>query len=181
MTSDAIGETLASSGNLKIAWFDTTGRTLSAGEKMLSLEFSDQPWVFGGSLLTELALNETNIPALAYQEDGTPLVIRLVPNRGGHRLPNPSTNTTEVKETLVEVQPNPTSDEVNFSIYSSKSTPAKLLIFDTQGRKLAEISIELGIGKNNYQLKEINNWPAGLYWYQINIDNEVSNGKILKE
>ena len=180
MTSDAIGETLASSGNLKIAWFDTTGRTLSAGEKMLSLEFSDQPWVFGGSLLTELALNETNIPAIAYQEDGTPLVIRLVPNRGGHRLPNPSSYTTEVAETLVQVQPNPTNAEVNFSIYGSKSTPAQLCIFDTQGKKLFEVILDLEIGENNFELKEIANWSTGLYWYQIVIGDKISSGKIVK-
>ncbi len=182
LSSDAIGSTGASTGKLKIAWYDSlaTGRSLGSGDKMLSLEFEDQPWVSGGSLLTELALNETDLPALAYKEDGTPMVIRLVKNRG-HRLPYPSTNWVEANNILVDVQPNPTTTEVTFNIHSPEHVSANLIVYDTQGRQVHSTSLKLNVGENRYELNEIANWPAGLYWYRLETNTESLSGKTIKK
>lgn len=185
MSSDAIGSTGASSGTLKIAWYDSLaqGRTLGAGEKMLSLEFQDQPWVFGGSLLTELALNETDLPALAYKEDGTPIVIRLVANRGHRMLPTVNQTAEEDQQSsfTVTVQPNPTRQGVDFNIDSHKRASAKLVIYDAQGKQVHQISLNLEMGVNKYRLQEMANWPAGLYWYRVDTGNERISGKVLKK
>ncbi|GJM36520.1 MAG: hypothetical protein DHS20C18_55210 [Saprospiraceae bacterium] len=169
-------------GNLKIAWYDTTtnGKTLQSGEKMLSLEFDDEPWVSGGSLLTDLILNEADIPALAYQEDGTPMVIRFVSSRGS-RLPAIPTHSPVAINTTVTIQPNPTKTEVIFNIHSTKDTPASIIIYDTQGKEVHSVSLELGKGENTYQLNEIRNWPTGLYWYRLETGTESLSGKIFKK
>ncbi len=148
---------------------------------MLSLEFEDEPWVFGGSILTELALNETDIQAVAYKGDGTPLVIRLVKDTG-HRLPYPAGHDEELEnQILVAVQPNPSKGEVVFSIKTKEALSANLFIFDIQGKQLANIPLDLVKGKNMHQLEEMQSWPTGLYWYRLESEKESLSGKIIKE
>jgi hypothetical protein len=71
------------------------------------------------------------------------------------------------------VYPNPTSNELNIDIYTTKAENSTIKILDMSGRILKEIQTKLFVGANSIQTN-ISELATGIYTVQILENNKIT-------
>lgn len=83
---------------------------------------------------------------------------------------------------VIRAIPNPASDEVQFSVTSSKSAKASLFIYDGVGKCVHEVASKKMLPEGVNTLKwGVDDVPSGIYYYSLRLDGEVYAGKIVVE
>jgi Subtilase family len=81
----------------------------------------------------------------------------------------------------ISVLPNPTRTFNEIQINSKKDAIVSIILFDITGRKISVLPYnKIFKGKNKFN-NDITLLPSGLYFYQVIIDNQIYNYKIIKE
>ncbi|MGM0580778.1 MAG: BspA family leucine-rich repeat surface protein [Bacteroidota bacterium] len=79
----------------------------------------------------------------------------------------------------IRVYPNPFTVETQIEFTLGKNSNVKYYLFDTKGQILRYVDKKLLNPGNHTLIIERNNLPAGLYQYQLLIDNKISSGKLI--
>ncbi|MEM9837436.1 MAG: T9SS type A sorting domain-containing protein, partial [Bacteroidota bacterium] len=107
----------------------------------------------------------TNRVALVWQETATATDETVFPPereaRLGGAFPNPVRSTTQL------------------SVFVPAAQSATLVVMDVRGRKISSSPIELIMGENQLTI-DATNWPAGVYTYSIQLQEELLSSKIIK-
>ncbi len=76
----------------------------------------------------------------------------------------------------IRLFPNPASKSIIIELpYSNE--PSEILLMDNSGRKIFKNN-DLHSGKNELNIE---NLPSGIYFYEININNSIKHGKLVKQ
>jgi hypothetical protein len=78
-----------------------------------------------------------------------------------------------VNGSTISVYPNPTSNELNIDIYTTKAENSTIKILDMSGRILKEIQTKLFVGANSIQTN-IGELATGIYTVQILENNKIT-------
>jgi hypothetical protein len=78
-----------------------------------------------------------------------------------------------VNGSTISVYPNPTFNELNIDIYTTKAENATVKILDMSGRILKEIQTKLVVGANSIQTN-IGELATGIYTVQILENNKIT-------
>jgi hypothetical protein len=78
-----------------------------------------------------------------------------------------------VNGSTISVYPNPTSNELNIDIYTTKAENSTIKILDMSGRILKEIQTKLFVGANSIQTN-ISELATGIYTVQILENNKIT-------
>ncbi|MBK9637337.1 MAG: T9SS type A sorting domain-containing protein [Bacteroidetes bacterium] len=79
---------------------------------------------------------------------------------------------------LISVHPNPSSEQVIFTVTSEENSTVQLQVFDFTGNPIRELNSNLNIGENklNLDVTQLNN---GIYTYQFTHGIQTSRGKFI--
>ncbi|MBK7965844.1 MAG: fibronectin type III domain-containing protein [Bacteroidetes bacterium] len=79
---------------------------------------------------------------------------------------------------LISVHPNPSSEQVIFTVTSEERSTAQLQVFDFTGNPIRELNSNLNMGENklNLDVTQLNN---GIYTYQFTQGIQTSRGKFI--
>ena len=75
--------------------------------------------------------------------------------------------------------PNPFIDQTVLNIESPHDSPGQLSIFNIQGQRIISQKISLNVGSNQHSLN-LENQPAGMYLYHLQVADQVIKGKLIK-
>ena len=81
--------------------------------------------------------------------------------------------------TQVNVYPNPAQGSINFNFGNTVINNSTLRIYNSTGQIIYTQIINHQNGKNNYEIK-IANWINGLYFYELETESGLLNGKFIK-
>jgi hypothetical protein len=83
------------------------------------------------------------------------------------------------EELLLKVYPNPSDDELYFSLQSEKAQKYQLIVYDATGRKILVQNASMPQG---YWKEKLNtsSFSAGMYWYQLSFGLHTLTGKFKK-
>ena len=78
------------------------------------------------------------------------------------------------------ISPNPTSGTTTLSFTSPQAQPLQLQIYNPQGQRVQELSIQAQPGPNHLEL-DFTSLPAALYWLRLSSPHTTTAYKILKQ
>lgn len=83
--------------------------------------------------------------------------------------------------TGVEVFPNPFSNQLTFNVPLDSSSPVLIMIYDNQGKVVQETLFkQVCIGNNTFSVDMDDSLDNGMYFYQLQTNNNAYNGLIVK-
>lgn len=82
---------------------------------------------------------------------------------------------------VTNVYPNPFTTQLSLDVSTTQAERYRLAIFDTQGRMLQSQEGQVQKGMNTIQVKQASELTRGIYFYRLNIGNELMTHKIVKE
>jgi photosystem II stability/assembly factor-like uncharacterized protein len=91
----------------------------------------------------------------------------------------PELSQSGVKGLEVKLFPNPVKDKMQLDISSPEDGPAKILIYDISGRELFSSEAIIRNGSASVQIRA-SNISGGIYFYSLESNGNVSNGKFMK-
>ncbi len=84
------------------------------------------------------------------------------------------------KAELLNIFPNPSANEINFSVYTDNEQTAGLVIYDLLGREVYSFSLQLNAGDQKITL-QLNDLVSGSYQLVVIADNNSWRGKFIKQ
>jgi hypothetical protein len=82
------------------------------------------------------------------------------------------------KETSFNIYPNPAKDGVNVTVFSEKSSVAKIVVFDVAGKIVYTQNAKLVRGNNNFNLN-LSKLRNGFYTIKISYEGDTSTEKLI--
>ncbi len=76
------------------------------------------------------------------------------------------------------IYPNPTSEQVTFSITANETQQTQLFFYAIDGKQCASFDIMLSNGKNEFA-QNIRNLEKGIYFVKILVDNKYITKKLI--
>ncbi len=104
--------------------------------------------------------------------------IKLVPKSGNAKYSNTYTIHQGFKQPLF-IAPNPARDYVNISFYSDKNTTVAIRLLDNNGKTVLIQKQPVFKGNNVVKLINLNKFTDGLYSIQMQLNGEMTMGKII--
>ena len=85
----------------------------------------------------------------------------------------------EVKKKLIEVFPNPASDEIQIRLKMQDSRPRMIALYSIDGRIIWQKMVEPGTPAKTEEHIDISNLPAGMYFVKLQHENGIATSKLI--
>ena len=86
-----------------------------------------------------------------------------------------------VRTVKLSVGPNPFSNAINIQINSTARGEANIRIFNAGGQMIYTITKSVDKGTNSFALNELQNFPKGLYVFEIQTNGIITRQKLMKQ
>ena len=146
---------------LTLAWTGSSDHFTNSESFTLRLRANQKTTLQQG-----LSLSSDITPTVAFQKDGKKVEMIL------------SFDNEPVLDFL-EAHPNPFYFNTTISFASRENGILKKLIYSSEGKVVYEESVYLNEGKHLWEIKEMDLPNAGIYYYQIESDQELISGKVI--
>lgn len=172
------GLTQAGAGRITFSWhaMDLAQTPVQPGAVLFNLTFRVvQSWGDNDQLL-QLASDDGQIPAVAWQGDGTPYRIESTPAAARFREDKTS-NTTSVD---AQVIPNPADQSAVLRLQSTETGKIRFAIMNAYGQRLTLRDVSVSAGTQDIPLQEVAALPAGVYQWWIKLPSgSIAQGQFV--
>lgn len=86
---------------------------------------------------------------------------------------------TVASKELIRIMPNPVRNAIRLNFTSRSTGLLQLSIFDHSGRQMISLSREVQMGNNLIEIKDIQNWPHGIYTVKTALGDNVYTQKFV--
>ena len=166
LNQDNFGLDNIASGLILSSWVNMENNDISEDEAFFNLKFTAKK---DGQLSDFFTISSQKLEAEAYFENGQQFDFWDIQLDFG----------TEQIVNGLSVFPNPFSNETNFTIDIKESSKVVLDIFDATGKMVFTQTQTLSEGQNNITINQYNLSHSGIYFYNINTENDSYSGKIV--
>ena len=119
-------------------------------------------------------LDPSNTPIVYYR-------IKELLQNGSIVYSNVLTTQSVFNSNTITINPNPVVDGLNLSVLSDATTPASLIIMNTQGKIVCTKSIHLNMGFNSLNYNNLSFLSKGIYIVKIQSDMNTQSKIFIKE
>ena len=174
---------LAQPGELRLLWFDATGAMKNAaGAPLFFVQAQLLQTLPRRQTLIQLAAN--SIPQEAYDEHAQEYTISLEPS-AITLLPTSATAAVDVQPGYeLSVYPNPAGNNFRLNIeatHHTRTTAARLVLYDLLGRTLTTLNLELAPGLNTIKSDQLPDLAPGQYVVTLYTPAGVETLRLVKQ
>ena len=162
-------ERLAERGELRLSWFNTSGKALSttADEELFRLTVRVRQAIGSGSEL--LSFGEQ----AGYASEA---------HDGRYNLLTPTVAPTAATAgellTVVDLVPNPATDYFDLRFTLPETERVEMTLFDGLGKQVVRREQTMAAGANQFQI-DVRSLPAGVYHYRLGASGQTHAGKVI--
>jgi len=185
---DNFGLTEVASGKLKALNFSETGSGINLnGKTLFTIVLKALKPI--SSIGQQFKLKNTVLPKKIYSTNGDEiesldLQLNILQGSimvgGSEYKLGMKNNSSSFSYNLTEY-PVPFGSEITFEFELPKEEQIQLSIYDTFGRILLGRNEKFTKGYQSIMLDQLESIPAGLYWYSLEIGDDILFGKIIKK
>jgi Metallo-peptidase family M12B Reprolysin-like len=170
--------------HLNALWVSPNGEALAINNKVL-FEFVMQANAPISALENLLQINSATAPLKFYNASGQEIPVTLKLNAtnmvGMKSGGSADRNSARFQVKNASACPNPFGGIVDFSFELLEDAAVKIMIFNIDGKLVAEKSENLLSGQQEVQLSGLNRCPPGIYSYSIGSEGTMYRGKLVKK
>lgn len=88
-------------------------------------------------------------------------------------------STQNPSDGRVKIFPNPVSDHMQLSVYSTSEEKMKVIIYDASGRAMRTIEQNVSAGNSMVNVTDFQSWPSGIYSVKVMLGNDLFVDKMI--
>jgi hypothetical protein len=173
---DNFGLTHSDNGEIRTLWFPFTGESgkIWPGEVLFNLTFK----VLNDLLESEplISLNNNILDNIAWRSDGTEFTVST--KQGSNNFKQPQFKQGSALN--VNLWPNPSSGSITLTLEVSEQSTFDLNLYGPMGDLVLTKKLSLEKGVQDIPISELSEAPSGLYFWNIQGDGKVAQGRLVK-
>ncbi|MCC6461088.1 MAG: hypothetical protein IT260_11495 [Saprospiraceae bacterium] len=172
------GLTHVEQGEIRSLWFAdpaTPGEALRNGDILFYLSFQVKRHLPASAVLFDL--DDKILPNAAWKPEGTEFALQ-----SGQAAEDRAQEATLTTSSLKAVcQPNPTTGTAQLKVHADRAGSARLAIFGPFGRREWMKEVELNPGEQIFEIPEVAQLPAGVYFWKVLAPWGKTQGHLIKQ